>query len=178
MTRGILTPETYYYRRVFADGVRAVEAAQAHPSVNGKRVAVTGGSQGGGIAVAVAALSPAVSVAMPDVPFLAITGAPRRSPRASVRGDRRYLLVHRDKVEQVFATLSYFDGVNFADARQGQSAVLGRLDGRNLPTFDCVFAAYNHWAGKKEIRTYEYNHHEGGGAYQTVEKLKYLTKLW
>ena len=40
------------------------------------------------------------------------------------------------------------------------------------------FAAYNNWAGKKEMRTYEYNHHEGGGNYQTVEKLKFLTGLW
>jgi cephalosporin-C deacetylase len=31
MTRGILAPETYYYRRVFTDGVRAVEAVQTCP---------------------------------------------------------------------------------------------------------------------------------------------------
>ena len=27
MTRGVLDPKTYYYRRVFTDAVRAVEAA-------------------------------------------------------------------------------------------------------------------------------------------------------
>ncbi|HNP70738.1 MAG TPA: acetylxylan esterase, partial [Kouleothrix sp.] len=31
MTRGILKPSTYYYRRVFADAARAVAAARAHP---------------------------------------------------------------------------------------------------------------------------------------------------
>ena len=75
MTRGVLDPKTYYYRRVFTDAVRAVEAALGHEWVDEMRVAVTGGSQGGGIALAVAGLSPlvlddAVKVAMPDVPFL------------------------------------------------------------------------------------------------------------
>lgn len=178
MTRGILSPDTYYYRRVFADGVRAVEAAQAHPSVNGKRVAVTGGSQGGGIAIAVAALNPAVSVAMPDVPFLAHF---RRATQITIAHPyeeiSRYLLVHRDKVEQAFATLNYFDGVNLATRAKARALFSAGLMDEICPP-SCVFAAYNNWAGKKEIRTYEYNHHEGGGAYQTVEKLKYLTKLW
>ena len=52
MTRGVLDPATYYYRRVYTDAVRAVEAARSHPAVDATRVAVTGGSQGGGIAIA------------------------------------------------------------------------------------------------------------------------------
>ena len=58
MTRGILDPNHYYYRRVFVDGVRAVEAARDHPAVDRQRVAVTGGSQGGGISLAVAVARP------------------------------------------------------------------------------------------------------------------------
>ncbi len=58
MTRGVLDPRTYYYRRVFTDAVRAVEAARSYPAVDGRRVAVTGGSQGGGITLAVAGLVP------------------------------------------------------------------------------------------------------------------------
>ena len=70
MTRGILDPDTYYYRRVFTDAVRAVEAVRSHPAVDATRVAVTGGSQGGGIAIAAAALVPDLAGAAPDVPFL------------------------------------------------------------------------------------------------------------
>ena len=41
-----------------------------------------------------------------------------------------------------------------------------------------VFAAYNHFAGPKDVRIYQYNDHEGGENYQTVEKVKFLAKMW
>ncbi|HZQ05385.1 MAG TPA: acetylxylan esterase, partial [Anaerolineae bacterium] len=57
MTRGILNPRTYYYRRVCTDAVRAVEAARADSAIDPAHIAVTGGSQGGGIAIAAGALA-------------------------------------------------------------------------------------------------------------------------
>ena len=110
MTQGILDPATYYYRRVFTDGVRAVEAARAHESIDPSRVALTGASQGGGISLAVAALVPDVAAVMPDVPFLsdfprAITIADT-NPYAEIV---RYLKAHRDHVDRALATLAHFD---------------------------------------------------------------------
>src|SRR5262249_22155289 len=70
MTRGILSPATYYYRRVFTDAVRAVEAARGRPEVDPEKIVLTGPSQGGGITLAAAGLVPDVLAAMPDVPFL------------------------------------------------------------------------------------------------------------
>ena len=70
MTRGILAPETYYYRRLYTDAVRAVEAARAHPAVDPARVVVQGGSQGGGISLAVAGLVTDLAGVLADVPFL------------------------------------------------------------------------------------------------------------
>jgi cephalosporin-C deacetylase len=178
MTRGIRSPHTYYYRRVFTDAVRAVEAAQSHEAVDAERIAVTGGSQGGGISIAAAGLSSAVKVAMPDVPFLChyrrATEIIDTDPYAEIS---RYLLVHREKVEAVFDTLAYFDGVNFATRAQAQSFFsVGLMDEICPPS--TVFAAYNHYAGVKDIRIWHYNHHEGGDSYQTLEKVKYLRGMW
>jgi cephalosporin-C deacetylase len=178
MTRGILDPQTYYYRRVFTDAVRAVEAARSHPAIDPQRVVVTGGSQGGGISLAVAGLVPDLAGAMPDVPFLCAY----RSALEIVDSDPyneigRYCKTHRTKIETVFNTLSYFDGVNFA-ARAQCSALFsaGLMDEVCPPR--TVFAAYNHYAGSKQIKVYEFNHHEGGQAYHDVEKLKFLKELW
>jgi cephalosporin-C deacetylase len=41
-----------------------------------------------------------------------------------------------------------------------------------------VFAAYNHFAGPKDMRVYPYNDHEGGGNFQNVEKVRFLAELW
>ncbi len=178
MTRGILSRDTYYYGRVFTDAVRAVEAAQSFAAIDADRIAATGGSQGGGITIAAAGLSPAIKVAMPDVPFLChYRRATQISAAHPYEEISRYLLVHRDKVDTVFDTLSYFDGVNFAARSKARALFSAGLMDEICPP-STVFAAYNHWKGKKEIRTYEYNHHEGGGEYQTVEKVKFLTQIW
>ena len=41
-----------------------------------------------------------------------------------------------------------------------------------------VYAAYNHWSGDKDIRVWRFNNHEGGGDFQTVEKIRYLRNIW
>ncbi len=178
MTRGILNPQTYFYRRVFTDGVRAVEAAQSHPAVDSERIAVTGGSQGGGISLAVSGLESSVSVSMPDVPYLChYRRATEITDAAPYNEIVKYCQTHRDKVDTVFNTLSYFDGVNFAARSTAQALFsVGLMDMICPPS--TVFAAYNHFAGPKDIRVWRYNYHEGGDVHQAVEKIKFLTGLW
>lgn len=50
--------------------MRAVDAVKAHDAVDASRVAVLGGSQGGGLALAVAGLRDDVVATVADVPFL------------------------------------------------------------------------------------------------------------
>ncbi|HEX9439029.1 MAG TPA: acetylxylan esterase [Roseiflexaceae bacterium] len=178
MTRGILRPQTYYYRRVFTDAVRAVETAQAHPAVDAGRIAVTGGSQGGGIALAVSGLAPDVRAVMPNVPFLC------HYRRASEITDAhpyqelaRYLVIHRDKIDTIFANLAYFDGVNFAVRARCKALFSVALMDEICPP-STVFAAYNAFSGPKDIRIWRYNHHEGGQSYQSIEQIAFLADLW
>ncbi len=177
MTRGIGDPSTYYYRRVFADAVRAVEAARSHPAVDPARVIVSGASQGGGIAIAVAGLVPDLLASLPDVPFLChfkrATEITDSSPYSEIVG---YLRVHRDKVDRVYDTLRYFDGVNFATrARCHALFSVGLMDLVCPPS--TVFAAYNYWPGPKEISIWPHNQHNGGETFQTQEKLRFARGL-
>jgi cephalosporin-C deacetylase len=178
MTLGVLDPQTYYYRRVFTDAVRAVEAARAHPEVDSDHIAVTGGSQGGGIALAVSGLEPTVNAAMPDVPFLcAYRRATEIVDTAPYSEIARFCKIHRDKVETVFNTLAYFDGVNFATRAKAPALFSTALMDDICPP-STVFAAYNYYGGAKDIRVWQYNQHEGGGSYQAIEKLQFLKKAW
>lgn len=178
MTAGILNPDDYYYRRLFADGVRAVEAARSHALVDGERVAVTGRSQGGGISLAVAALLPDVAITMPDVPFLChyrrATEITDLAPYAEIAA---YCKVHRDQIACVFDTLAYFDGVNFAARAQAPALFsVGLMDEVCPPS--TVFAAYNHYAGPKQIEVFPYNNHEGGESFHQLAQVRYLRDLW
>jgi len=178
MTQGILDPYTYYYRRVFTDAVRAIEAARAHPAINPAQIAVTGGSQGGGITIAAAALVPDVQIAMPEVPFLChYQRATELVDTYPYQEIANYLHSHRDQVEQVFHTLSYFDGVNLATRTRATALFSTGLMDMVCPP-STVYAAYNYWNGPKEIRVYTYNGHEGGGDFHTLEKIKFIRNIW
>ena len=177
LTRGILDPRGYYYRRVFADGVRAIEAAREHESVDADRTIASGGSQGGAIALAVTALAPTIRAALINVPFLA------HFKRALAVTDEHpyvelthYLTIHRSEADQVFRTLSYIDGMNFAArARAPALFAVGLMDEITPPS--TVFATYNHYAGPKEIRTWEYSAHDAGELHHVQEQLRFLEGL-
>jgi cephalosporin-C deacetylase len=178
MTRGILDPRTYFYRRVFVDGVRAVDAARSHPEIDAGRIALSGGSQGGGITLAVGGLEPSVAVVMPDVPFLChYRRATEITDAAPYSEIVEFCKAHRDKVDTVFNTLSYFDGMNFAARCHAQALFSVALMDLICPP-STVFAAYNYFAGPKDMRVYRFNDHEGGGSFQNVEKVRFLADLW
>ncbi|TFB95986.1 acetylxylan esterase [Cryobacterium adonitolivorans] len=176
MTRGIHSPDDYYYRRVFTDAVRAIDAVRTLDRVDPERVAVCGGSQGGGIALAAAGLTDGLVGVMPEVPFMChferAVGMTDNDPYQEIV---RYLSVHRDDVEATFATLAYFDGVNFAKRATAPAIFsVGLLDPICPPS--TVFAARNHYAGNAEIEVYPFNEHEGGQGYHFVRQAAWLAR--
>ena len=163
MTRGITDPHEYYYRRLFTDAVRAIDAARTLPMVDAARVSVVGGSQGGGTALAVAGLVPDLFAAAAFVPFLC------DFPRALTITDARpykeigdYLSVHRESVEQVTNTLAYFDGTSFARRAAAPALISVALMDSTCPP-STVYAAYNNYLGPKRLLVWPFNGHEGGG---------------
>lgn len=184
MTRGAGSREDYYYRRVYVDAFRAVEAAQSHPEVDASRVVLTGISQGGGIVVAVAGLAArrldGVIAALPDVPFLqdfprAIDIAPR-GPYPEIAA---FLGRHRDRYEPTLAVLNYFDGINLARTATAPALYSVALMDDVCPP-STVFASFNAYgasATPKEIEVYRFNNHEGGQEHHWIRQLRYLRKL-
>lgn len=182
VTQGIDDPEHYYYRRVYTDAVRAVQAAAVAPGVDARRLVVAGGSQGGAIAQAAAALNglaggPALSGALIDVPFLThVRRAVDVTDSDPYQELVRYLSTQRDSVERTFATLSYFDGLNLAALGTVSALYSVALRDPICPP-STVFAAYNAWVGPKEIDVWPFNEHEGGGTEQRGRHLRFLRDL-
>ena len=179
LTRGVLDPGTYFYRRVYTDAVRAVDAAAATPYVDPDRIALAGISQGGGIAIAVAALRDDVIGALVDVPFLChfrrAVSVTDSDPYAEIT---RYLKRNRGHAAATFATLRYFDGAVLARHATAPSLFSVALMDHTCPP-STVYAAFNRWAGHdKAIEVYEFNQHEGGDEHHQVLKYQWLAKLF
>lgn len=178
MTRGVLDKNDDYYRRVFTDGVRAIDALVAQDFIDPGRIALCGDSQGGGMSIAVGALDPRVKAVMPDVPFLCDF---RRAMQVAAREPyleiSRFLSQHRDKSKQVFETLNYFDCVNFARRSSAVALFSVALMDEVCPA-STVYGAFNAYAGPKSIVDYEFNNHEGGQSYQEREQMAWLSGLF
>ena len=175
MTRGIDDPRDYYFRRLYTDGVLAVDAVRSLPVVDPDRVVVTGYSQGGGIALAVAALAEGLAAATINVPFLShferAVGLTEANPYQEIV---TYLSVQRDQVESCFTTLSYFDGVNFAKRATTPALFSTALMDDVCPP-STVFASYNHYAATdKAIEVYPFNRHEGGQGHHTEREAAFF----
>lgn len=176
VVRGSQDPHAYYYRRVLTDAVRAVDAVRSFAEVDADRVVVAGTSQGGGIALAVAALDPTVAALVAHIPFLCHwPRAVRVAERPPYTDAAAFFARHHDRVDAVLATLRYFDGVNFAVRAKAPALFSVALMDRTCPP-STVFAAYNHYAGPKEITVYPFHDHFDGPAEQASRQLRWFAE--
>jgi len=201
LTRGIADPATHYYTRLFVDAARAVDAAREHPVSRDRPLVTAGISQGGALAVAAGHLvegragervgervaerggekagqrAGGVAATMPDVPFLAHVRRAVEITDSKPFGELiEFCRVNSDRIDQVFATLSYVDVVNHAKRVTAPALFsVGLLD--DITPASTVFAAYNHYGGPKDIAVYPFNAHEGGGTRHLLAKLELLARL-
>ena len=179
MTSGVLDRATYYYRRIFVDTIRTLQAAVELRWVDPDRIIVTGASQGGGLTLAAAGLAEMAGIwlagAMPDVPFLCdfprAVGLTDAYPYCEIVD---YLANYPHVTDQVFTTLSYFDAVNFARFSTVPALFSAALMDQICPP-STVFAAYNCYAGTdKDIKVWPWNGHDGGQDHMIYEQLLWL----
>lgn len=127
-TAGIESPKTSMWRTIYISLVRAVDFMVAQPEVDPKRVAVTGGSQGGGLSMAAAGLDPRIGFCMPSH-----NGLPRLDWTVKYEpGYWPFGMGAKPKgqtEEQFLTTLSYFDAANFTqDIQCPVVAAVGMMD--------------------------------------------------
>ena len=110
-TAGIASPATSMWRTIYISLVRAVDFMAAQPQVDPKRIAVTGGSQGGGLALVAASLDHRIGLCIPGH-----IGLPRLD--WTVKYEPGYWPFGMgakpagQTEEQFLKTLSYFDPAN------------------------------------------------------------------
>jgi len=148
--KGRESRETSFFRTLFLRVVRACDAVTSQKEWNGRTLVVHGISQGGGQAIAAAALDPRVTFFCALVPAICDHSGSRAD---RVNGWPN--LVPSDKQtnqpdENVLQAARYFDGVNLASRAKAPALfTVGFVDFRCAPT--SVYAAYNAVPGQKQI---------------------------
>jgi cephalosporin-C deacetylase len=152
MTRGIQKAEEYYYTRLYTDAARAVVEASQLPGADSRRIGVFGISQGGGLALAAAALRPElVRVCAADVPFLCdLRRAVTLVDSTPYHEVAQFLSNHADLVDVALDTLDHVDNALLATRIRAETYMsVGLMDDICPPS--TVFAAYNAISAPKTI---------------------------
>jgi cephalosporin-C deacetylase len=176
MTAGIRDHWNYYYRYVYADALRALDLLAHRDEVDAARLAITGASQGGGLTLAVAALSRRPILALPDIPFLCDY---RRAMNIAAAGPyaelTNFLRAFPHLYEQALRTLSYVDCLNLAPWITCRTVVSNSLWDDICPP-STVYGVYNHITAEKQMEVYPFHRHEV--AYEHHElKLRLLAEV-
>ena len=132
-TAGIERPQTSMWRTIYMSLTRAIDFMVTQPEVDAERLAVVGGSQGGGLSLVAAGLDPRVKFCMTHHSGLGrldwtVKYEPGYWPfTMSVKP--------KDQTEEQFLkTLSYFDAANFtADIQCPVYAEFGLMDSVTAP---------------------------------------------
>lgn len=160
VTKGILDKEEYYYRKVFMDGVRAIDFACSRSEIDADRIAIIGASMGGGITLAVAALDERPKLAVADVPNMCDIGlAMQEKFEGSLVVVEDFLHRHPEYIEQVYTNLTYFDNLNNSKNITCRTRISVGMRDLICPPMP-IFGMYNHIEAPKSIEVYPFSGHD------------------
>ena len=155
--RGLDDPDAkkLLMRHIFLDAAQLARIIMALPEVDASRVGAYGGSQGGGLTLACAALEPSIRKAVPTYPFLCdyrrvwdmdlTVDAYKELREYFRRFDPRH-----EREEEVFTKLGYIDVQHLAPRIQAQVMMhTGLMDTVCPPSTQ--FAAYNKITSPKDV---------------------------
>ncbi len=155
LLRGLDDPQNFFYRGAIMDCLRAVDFVASRPEVDAKRIAITGGSQGGMLSFATAALDKRIALSAPDIPF--VGDSMKAFKMTYWPGSIIWDWLGRDPTHNTWklagSTFSYVDSKNLAGWVECPVLMGVGLQDQAAPA-PTAFAAYNQVRGPKEYRVY------------------------
>lgn len=158
-----MNPEKLLYHDLFLDTAQLARIVMAMPEVDETRVVSTGGSQGGGLALACAALTPHLNSASAVYPFLCDykrvwdMDLDLRAYAELRDYFRRFDPLH-EQVDEIFTMLGYIDVQHLARRIRARVQMITCLLDDVCPP-STQFAAYNKIISDKQVLIYpDYGH--------------------
>jgi cephalosporin-C deacetylase len=157
-------PRKLLFRQIFLDTAQLARIVMARPEVDPARVGAFGGSQGGALTLACAALEPRIKRAAPVFPFLCDYRRVwemdlAKDAYAELRNYFRLFDPRHEREEAVFTKLGYIDCQHLAPRIRGNILFFTGLMDTICPP-SSQFAAYNKITAPKDIFLYPDFGHE------------------
>ena len=158
-------PEKLVFRQIFLDCAQLARIVMAMPEVDENRVGATGGSQGGGLTLACAALEPNIKRAAPVFPFLCDYQRVWEMDLAAhayeeLKSYFRMFDPKHEREQEVFTKVGYIDCQHLAPRIRGEVLMFTGLMDMVCPP-STQFAAYNKITSEKDMVLYPDFGHEG-----------------
>jgi cephalosporin-C deacetylase len=173
-------PQELFFRHIFLDTAQLAGIVMNMPEVDATRVGAMGGSQGGGLTLACAALEPRIKRVVPRIPFLCDYKRVWEMDLAKDAYDElqmyfRLFDPQHKREEQIFTKLGYIDNQHLAPRIRGEVLMaVGLMDTICPPSSQ--FAAYNKITAKKSLAIYPDFGHESLPGF-TDQTLQFLAAL-
>ncbi|MVP01068.1 acetylxylan esterase [Paenibacillus lutrae] len=172
ITQNILDKERCYYMAITIDAFKAVDWVMSRPEVNKDKIAVMGGSQGGGLSLITGALHDSVSLIIADIPNMCYLDYGVLHSVGSLKEAADYVKRNPDRMSTVLDTLAHFDIMNLAHRiRVPVRMSAGLKDMVCWP--ETIFAAYNRIVSEKHIDVHPFSGHEVS-EWQKRSHMRYL----
>lgn len=160
IVRGLAdNPQNLLMRHIFLDTVQLARVVMDLPQVDPEKVAVMGGSQGGGLSLVCAGLEPRIAKAAVDYPFLCDYKRVWQLNRTMQGAYSELRCFFRDfdplhqREDEIFRTLGYIDAQNFAPRIRARVLMAIPLMDEICPP-STQFAAYNKITAPKQLCLY------------------------
>jgi cephalosporin-C deacetylase len=158
ITQGILNRDTCYYKAITIDALKALDWVSEQPEIDPSRICVSGGSQGGGLAMIAAALSDKPAIAIAHIPNMCQMDFGILNSSSSLAEAATFIERFPEHLDTVMDTLSYYDNMNLAHRiRIPIFVTVGLKDPITMP--ETIYAAYNRILSEKVIYPYPFTGH-------------------
>ncbi|MFD1957456.1 acetylxylan esterase [Paenibacillus thailandensis] len=157
-------PDNLLFRHIFLDTAQLAGIAMSMPEVDPERVGAMGGSQGGGLTIACAALEPRIKRLAPVYPFLSDYKRVwemdlAKDAYAELKTFFRHFDPQHKREDEIFTRLGYIDIQHLAERIQGEVLMgVGLADTVCPPSTQ--FAAFNKIRSNKSAEIYPDFGHE------------------
>ncbi len=172
-----INKEKYFYRGAIADAWRGLDFLAQRPEIDKNKIITEGASQGGGLALWIAALDERVSLSCPDVMFLADWEQLWTTTSWVKFEINQYIKQNKNATEwQIRQNLRYFDLKNIAHQIKIPVLMSAGLQDWTCPaqTIMSVYQKINY--REKEFILYPNGKHDGGNKIHRKYKFEWIEK--